>query len=237
MNAWRASVVRAFSLAGASRSSRSFHSALAFPVALALSACASERVEYCYRPDFAVQADAPKDFVRPDGTRVIFVSEPLAADREHNKEQQVAKPKLGPDGKPIVPKMFELRETLDDGTVILRNIMPDHVVGNTMTCMRNEEYKLMWDQLIAPETRTQWDGAGGYPAFEKWCRDNRKSTMELLNRMRFNAVGSDVSMKQVRPGLMRATLSPHLWEQFKLRVIEFEQTPDGMKLLSIRPAP
>jgi hypothetical protein len=32
----------------------------------------------------------------------------------------------------------------------------------------------------------------------------------------------------------QATVAPHLWEQFKLRVIEFEQTPDGMKLLSIR---
>jgi len=36
---------------------------------------------------------------------------------------------------------------------------------------------------------------------------------------------------------MRATVAPHLWEQFSLRVVEFEQTTDGMKLLSIRPAP
>jgi hypothetical protein len=52
--------------------------------------------------------------------------------------------------------------------------------------------------------------------------------------MRFNAVGSDVSMKQVAPGRTRATLAPHLWDQFKFRAVEFEQTPDGMKLLSIQ---
>ena len=42
---------------------------------------------------------------------------------------------------------------------------------------------------------------------------------------------------QTSPGVMRATLAPHLWDQFQLRVVEFEQTKDGMKLLSIRPAP
>jgi hypothetical protein len=116
-------------------------------------------------------------------------------------------------------------------------MMPEHVVANTMACFRNEEYQLMWDQLLAPEARAEWKQNGGFEGFDKWCKDNRRVTMELLNRMRFNAVGSDLSMKQVAPGLTRATLSPHLWDQFKFRVIEFEQTPDGMKLRSIRPSP
>ena len=92
----------------------------------------------------------------------------------------------------------------------------------------------MWDQLLAPEARAEWKRKGGFEGFDKWCKDNRRVTMELLNRMRFNAVGSDVSMKQVAPGRTRATLAPHLWDQVKFRAVEFEQTPDGMKLLSIQ---
>jgi hypothetical protein len=195
-------------------------------------ACAPERVEYRQRSDFMQDPDAPKEFIAPDGTRVVFV-DPLDA----AKDKPAEAPKLGPDGKPVPTKVFQPREELEDGTVVLRNLFPDHVVGNTMACMRREEYRLMWDQLLAPETRAQWDRSGGYEGFEAWCKANRKPTMELLNRMRFNAVGSDVAMKQVRPGVMRATLAPHLWDQFQLRVIEFEQTTDGMKLLSIRPAP
>jgi hypothetical protein len=61
--------------------------------------------------------------------------------------------------------------------------------------------------------------------------------MELLNRMRFNAMGADVTMTKVSANRMRAVVSPHLWDQFKLRVVEFEMTPDGMKLASIRPSP
>ena len=197
--------------------------------ALVAASCAQERVEYRQRSDFLQDPDAPKEFVAPDGTRVVFVDS-----LEAPAPKPPGPPKLGPDGKPVPTKVFQPREELEDGTVVLRNLFPDHVVGNTMACMRREEYRLMWDQLLAPETRAQWERNGGYEGFESWCKANRKPTMELLNRMRFNAVGSDVAMKQVRPGVMRATLAPHLWDQFQLRVIEFEQTTDGMKLLSIR---
>lgn len=210
--------------------------------AVQLVACQEQRVEYHYRPGYVDDSSTPKEVMLPNGTKVIFVDRPLGQSSIEEGGGGRAptisnQPKLGPDGKPIPVKIFEARETLEDGTVILRNIMPDHVVANTMTCFRNEEYRIMWDQLLAPETREKWEKSGGFEAFDKWCHANRKSTMELLNRMRFNAVGSDVAMKQIGPGVMRATLSPHLWDQFQLRVVEFEQTPDGMKLLSIRPAP
>jgi hypothetical protein len=198
---------------------------------LALASCAEERVEYRYRPSFMTDPNAPKEVTLADGTRVVFVDEPLG---QQKPPAEAEAPVLGPDGKPVPRKVFQPREELDDGTVILRNLMPADVVANAMACFRNEEYRLMWDQLLAPESRDAYERTGGFQAFEQWCRTNRKPTMELLNRMRFNAVGSDVAMKQVRPGVMRATLAPHLWEQFNLRVVEFEQTKDGMKLLSIR---
>lgn len=209
-----------------------------------LTACAPQRVEYRYRPAYMADPSAPKEVILPDGTKVIFVDqEPggTTIDRSLGRTAPpagaVPEPQLGPDGKPLPTKVFEPRETDDDGNVILRNLMPEHVVANAMTCIRNEEYQLMWDQLLAPEARAAYERAGGYPAFEGWCKQNRRATLELLNRMRFNALGSDIAMTRVGPNRMRATVSPHLWNQFQLRVVEFEQTPDGMKLLSIRPAP
>lgn len=214
--------------------------ALAVAVLMPPAGCAEERVEYRYRPAYATAPDAPKEARLPDGTRIVFVDrDRTATTLERSGAVDVPAPPpptLGPDGKPVPVKVFEPREVLDDGTVVLRCIMPDHVVANAMTCFRNEEYRLVWDQLLAPEAVARWERNGGFEAFERWCRANRRYAMELLNRMRFNAVGSDVAMKQLGGGRMRATLSPHLWDQFQLRVIEFEQTPDGMKLLSIRPS-
>lgn len=206
-------------------------SVLCAALAACAAGCATERVEYRPRSDLMRGAEGSGEFVAPDGTRVVFVDPDADADAADRLPKGT---KVGPDGKPVPVKVFQPREELEDGTVVLRNLFPDHVVGNAMTCLRREEYRLMWDQLLAPETRAQWERSGGYDAFRSWCEDNRKPTMELLNRMRFDAVGSDIAMKQVRPGVTQATVAPHLWEQFKLRVIEFEQTPDGMKLLSIR---
>lgn len=210
-------------------------------LALLCTACASDRVEYRYRPGYMTDANSPKETILPDGTKVVFVDQDpgqSTIDRDLGRPKVVpGAPQLGPDGKPIDQPMFEAREEQSDGTVILRNMMPDHVVANAMTCFRNEEYKLMWEQLLAPESRANFEREGGLPAFEAWCRENRRATLELLNRMRFNALGSDVAMKRISANRMRATVSPHLWDQFSLRVIEFESTPDGLKLLSIRPEP
>jgi hypothetical protein len=213
--------------------------ALVAAAALAASlGCQEERVEYQYRPGYMTDPNAPSEVTLADGTRVVFVDTPIGQstiDRDRIKNPKPKPVKLGPDGKPIPVKQFEPREQTDDGKVILRNITPDHVVANTMQCMRLEEYRLIWDQLLAPETRSAYERSGGYEAFAAWCATNRRPTMELLNRMRFNAMGSDVVMDKVSPTRMRARLSPHLWDQFKLRVIDFEMTDDGMKLVSIQP--
>ncbi len=207
-------------------------------VSVLLAACDQERVEYQYRPGYMTGPDAPAETRLPDGTRVIFVDTPIGPstiDRDRTRNPRAAAPRLGPDGKPLPVKQFEPREVEDDGRVVLRNLTPDHVVANAMQCFRGEEYRLMWDQLLAPETKAAYERQGGYDAFAAWCAANRRPTMELLNRMRFNAMGSDVALTKTGPRTMRARLSPHLWDQFQLRVVDFEMTDDGMKLLAINP--
>ena len=204
----------------------------------ALAACASERVEYRRRPDFGMPEGAPGEFVAQDGTRVVWVDEhgnPVGKGPGDGKGDEGAS--AGP--KPPGDELFQPRAVADDGTVTLRCLLPEHVVANTMTCFRNEEWRLIWDQLLAPESKAAYERAdgGGFAAFEAWCVKNRKPAMELLNRMRFNAMGSDVTMRQVGPGRFRATVSPRLWDQFSLRVIEIEQSGGWLRLTSIRASP
>ncbi len=206
----------------------------ALATTVAAGGCTPERVEYRPRPDLSFGEQPPEEFIAPDGTRVVFV-DPGAPGGDG--ERLAASAAAG--GGKKAPPAFEPREQLDDGTVVLRCLMPQHVVGNAMTCFRNEEWRLMWDQLLADESRAAYErpGGGGFEAFEAWCVKNRRPAMELLNRMRFDAMGSDVVMRPVGRGVTRATLTPHLWDQFGLRVVEFEQTPRGMRLRSIRATP
>ena len=206
----------------------------AFAVAAFAGGCTPERVEYRPRPDLSFGEQPPEEFIAPDGTRVVFV-DPGASGADG--ERLAASAAAG--GGKKAPPAFEPRAPLDDGTVVLRCLMPQHVVGNAMTCFRNEEWRLMWDQLLADDSRATYErpGGGGFAAFEAWCIKNRRPAMELLNRMRFDAMGSDVVMRPIGRGVTRATLTPHLWDQFGLRVVEFEQTPQGMRLRSIRATP
>lgn len=207
-------------------------------VAAAASGCTPERTEYQYRPGYMTGPDSESEVMLKDGTKLVFVDTPIGPSTIDSSRLKNPKPKtvkLGPDGKPLPVKQFEARETDDDGTVHLRNFTADHVVANTMECLRNEEYRLIWDQLLAPETREAYDKQGGYEKFAEWCVENRRPTMELFNRMRFNAMGSDVVMEKTGENKIRARVSPQLWDQFKLRVVDFRYTDDGMKLVTIKP--
>ncbi len=202
------------------------------------AACETQRTEYQYRPGYMTDPNAPSEITLANGTKVVFVDTPLGPstiDRDRIKNPKPKEVPLGPDGKPIPVKQFEPREVEEDGTIVLRNFTPDHVVANAMQCFRLEEYQLMWDQLLAPETRNAYEEQGSYEVFAEWCSTNRRPTMELLNRMRFNAMGTDVVIDKIGFNKLRARLSPHLWDQFKLRVVDFQMTDDGMKLLAINP--
>lgn len=203
----------------------------------ALVACATERVEYRRRPDFGMPEDAAGEFIAADGTRVVWVDEQGKPVGKGGGDAAAGGAPKGP--RPPGDELFEPRKVADDGTVTVRCLLPEHVVANTMTCFRNEEWRVIWDQLLAPESKATYErkDGGGYAAFEAWCMKNRKPAMELLNRMRFNAMGSDVTMRQMGPGQFRATVSPRLWDQFSLRVIEIEQADGWLKLRSIRANP
>jgi hypothetical protein len=234
-------ITRACVARRARRARRAFGLAFAFAFgatfAMTALACTPERVEYRRRPDFGMPEDAAGEFIAADGTRVVWVD-------EHGNPVGKGSGSAAADGAPKGPRppgdeLFEPRKVADDGTVTVRCLLPEHVVANTMTCFRNEEWKVLWDQLLAPESKAAYErkDGGGYAAFEAWCIKNRKPAMELLNRMRFNAMGSDVTMRPMGPGQFRATVSPRLWDQFSLRVLEIEQADGWLKLRSIRANP
>jgi hypothetical protein len=224
------------------RPSAARRAACAAALAAACAACSTERVEYRRRPDFGVDQEGPGEFIAPDGTRVVWVDDqgrPVGAGAPGTAA--ASGPGGGPEGgaAPAGYETFEPRKVADDGTVTVRCLLPEHAVANAMTCFRNEEWRVMWDQLLAPESRAAYErkDGGGYAAFEAWCVKNRKPAMELLNRMRFNAMGSDVTVRQTGPGKFRATVSPRLWDQFSLRVLEIEQSDGWLRLKSIRANP
>ena len=227
---------------------------------IATAGCTEVVTEYHRRPGFyklASEGELESQYVAPDGTRVVFVEDgPLpseqaardarAAERAEaaRRERERLRLEAWKEGRPIPPEAmepeppqaFQAREVDDDGSVTYRAILPEHVIGNVMTCLRNQEYDALWNQVVCESTRRQWESGGRtYEDFVAWCVKNRSELMMTLNRMSFGYYGgSDVVVDRLPDASVRVRFSPHLASQFKFRELYVVMDRQGMGLAGIR---
>ncbi|MHC5023272.1 MAG: hypothetical protein ACYTGG_05100 [Planctomycetota bacterium] len=191
---------------------------------IVLAACQPYRVEYHKRPSYyrkAALGDLPDEVVLEDGTRIIYSSDGHAGEWGNEKSD---------DGK-----AFEIREEDENGDVTLRAIMPEHVIANTITCLRNQEYELLWDQMLARQTRENYVAAGlTAEDFMDFCRKNRRDLLEALMRMMIGMVHQDVVVENVGPGMIRCRLRARVAANFRFTMVDVVAEGAGMKLLMIQ---
>ncbi len=225
-----------------------------------VAGCTEVVTEYHRRPSFyklASESDLEAQYTAPDGTRVVFVEDgPLpseqaardarAAEREEaaRRERERLRLEAWKEGRPIPPEAmepeppqaFQAREVGDDGSVTYRAILPEHVIGNVMSCLRNQEYDALWNQVVCETTRRQWESSGGsYEDFVAWCVKNRAELMMTLNRMSFGYYGgSDIVVDRMADASVRVRFSPQLASQFKFREVHVVMDRQGMGLAGIR---
>lgn len=205
---------------------------------VSLPACQPERVEYHRRPAFYDRASAqklPDEVTLEDGTVVKYVP--------------VKRPALsGQSGKP-----FELREEKEDGSVTLHALLPEHVLVNTLNCLRNEEYQLLWEQVLSDRTKHELAKSNqGVEEFMEFFTKNRHELVSCLTRMVAAIPSQEVSFTKMGEGVTRCKLRPQIAGDFRYRIVdviaETPQAPDPasgktmasmlalpeMKLLTIR---
>lgn len=198
-----------------------------------LTGCTPYRIEYVPRPAWYAKASAtplPDRIVEDDGTVVIFYDPAEGHPRDRGK--QVAE-----EGG----KTLELRETNDEGEVVLRALRPEHVVGHLLTCLRNEEYRLLWDQLLSERTKVAYQEQGlDYEAFAAWCDAWRVDLARLLNRMTLGFPANEVVVEQTGNDVLRIRLWPHIGIQpdgssrYKFTYVDIVREDFGLKLLMVR---
>ena len=222
--------------------------------------CETTVTEYHRRSSFYNQGQdgaSPGEFVTAGGTRVVFIEdaplpgEQMALDAQRAEREEKAKRERARmraearrAGRPIPPeamepeprKTFKPREVLEDGSVVYRALLPEHVIGNTMTCLRNQEYDVLWEDVVSDNARRGFLASGrSREEFIKWCVANRGELMMTLNRMSFGYYGgSDVVVDQLPNMRFRVRFSPQLERQFKFRELTIVQEGFGMKLGGIQ---
>jgi len=200
--------------------------------AVFLFGCAEERTEYHYRSQ--AEADAigrPVDetFVKADGTKVVYSSK-----RREKINENTSSGTDGSSSPDLEKPTVDLREKKASGEVILRATFPEQVVDHLTECVRNEEYDLIWNQLLSTGAKRDLESRGGIKYFKTFFTNNRKEVMATLNCMRINLKNGHVALQKIDDSHMIAELDSTLRRSYKFTVIDFESTPTGMKLVGIR---
>jgi hypothetical protein len=227
-------------------------------VACGVVGCETQVTEYRRRPSFyrmASDVELVDEYIDENGRRIVFVedgplpSEQRRRDKERAERDAKRKARKDADRKARIaagevvedeeegePKQFASREVMDDGEVVLRAMLPEHVLGNTMECLRNGEFEVLWDQMVSAGTKNEYARRGmNVGHFAEFCRANRSELMKTLNRMVFGFYsGSDVIVERGGDLSVRIRFSAFLGRQFKFKEVVVVQGREGMKLKMIR---
>lgn len=191
--------------------------------------CAQERTEYHYRSQSeadSIRRPVDETYIKPDGTKVIYSSKRRDKDEAHASDTSA-------QIDPAQP-MIDLREKKANGDVVLQATFPEQVVDHMLECVRNEEYDLMWNQLVSTQAKKDLEPRGGMKYFKTFCETNRKEVMATLNCMKINMKNGHVTIRKRDDTHLTAQLDSSLRRSYRFTVIDFEATPTGMKLGSIR---
>lgn len=187
----------------------------------ALAACEPYRIEYHKRPGWyaKMNEELPDRAVMDDGTIVVWNAK--------SREAALA-------GSDAPKETFKIRRENPDGTVTLAHALPADVIANTLTCLRNEEYQLIWDEILAESTRMAYVDAGlGYDGFVEYCKDNRIELGRTLNRMLSGIPSHETTIMPLGSGF-QVRLWPGVAQALKYRAVDIVRENFELKLATIR---
>lgn len=191
---------------------------------LGVCGCEPYRIEYHKRPAYykrAVKGDLPDRVVLDDGTIIIYEE-------------------IGKDGGPALSSRgetkdtFKVREEMEDGSIVLRALLPEHVIGNALLCMRNQEYELLWEQMLSERTKMAYEAEGqGVDEFAAFCREHRTELGKTLNRMLMGLATGETVVEPMGDGTIRCRFWPQVAQQFAFKRVTLVREDFGLRLLLI----
>ena len=129
---------------------------------------------------------------------------------------------------------FKIREELENGEIVLRALLPRHVITNLLVCLRNEEYELVYDKLLARQTRETYEAGEGLEGFTAYFTRHRLDMAEWLARMIAGIPLQHVQMTPLEAGVTRCRLRPQFGSQLKFKSLDVYRENGQYKLLMIR---
>jgi hypothetical protein len=192
--------------------------------------CEPYRIEYRRRPAYyarMMDGPAPDRVVLDDGTVVLYNASEATKKMSAEAITRAAKRDADAD-------VFRIRDEQEDGSVVLRALLPEHVIANTLTCLRTQEYDLIWEQLLAEDTKLAYTAEGqGKAEFTAFFLKNRIPLAKTLNRMRIGFATYETVVSKQPGGIIECSFWPQVAKQMQFKKVRIIRENFGLKLLII----
>ena len=189
--------------------------------------CQEYRIEYHKRPGFFQQASEerlPDRIVLDDGTIILYGTQKNPATRDTDN------PKSGEFGESGGP--LPIREEHDDGSITLRCLVPKHVLMNALTCLQLAEFDLLYEQLIAQQTKDAYELMQKDPEPEviAYFTKHRKEIARTLKYMIAGLPLQRIKYGSAGEGVTRFVIRPQFARGFKFSQVDLVQEGRFYKL-------
>lgn len=189
--------------------------AIAFAV---VAGCKTQRIEYHTRPawHYSMTNSIQNEVVRDDGTIVRYAP-------------------IGGSASSAVRKYLDSieLEKVDEitGEVTLHAVLPEHLLTQTLVCLRDRNWDLLYDQILS-ESAKRYFGERDEGPFEAFFDGNRRELAKSIRRMIQGKAFGDVFATE-KGNLLIHTFSPRMVGNFKFKKITFLRDGEYLKLHSI----
>jgi hypothetical protein len=187
---------------------------------IAAAGCTTQKIEYRTRPawHYTMSNTIKNEVTRDDGTLVKYAS-------------------IGGQNSATVQEYLDSiqLEEVDEltGKLTLRAVLPEHVLSQLLTCLRDRNWDLLFDQILSDEARYYFESReNGIAEFRYFFINNRRDLAKVLQRMiKGNAFGD---VKLIDEGsFTKITLASHASGDYKFKKVTLVRESDFLKLYSI----
>tara|TARA_B110000116_G_scaffold271708_1_gene293316 strand:+ start:849 stop:1454 length:606 start_codon:yes stop_codon:yes gene_type:complete len=188
-----------------------------------LLGCETQKVEYRHRPTWHTAlsgtAGLPQEETRADGTIVIY-SSTTGANGELLQEY-------------LDTIVLEEKDELT-GEITLRSILPEHVLTHTLTCLRDRNWELLFEQIISTPMKQYYRSEGhSEKEFVAFFAGNRRELAKTLQRMHGGKGFGEVTATE-NNGVITYTFIPRIARNYTFKTASFLRENDYLKLHSVR---
>lgn len=127
--------------------------------------------------------------------------------RDNQDARQRVERNPGEAAGPVDPRNNPLREETEDGAIKLLSFAPRHLVTHLRQTLLNEEYDLLYEQLISDRTKQEYEERDRDPLEARaWFQRHRRDVLRLLAKMPMGEQTPGLYMRNVGNGVYRLQL-------------------------------